>query len=152
MTQTWAYVSTLRDRLKNTLKPMKWNICHFSLDPLPPLRNEIPSYVWLHSMMVNTSPVRCKPIFFGKSEIVTMKSPTPPPPQWKIFHFIGFKVFLRRSLSCLLSRDYCSIIRSSSESNTSAQCTESQTDMLGRLYFPHVSGVSGPKGIRPFNV
>ena len=27
---------SLRDRLKNTLKPMKWNIFHFSLDPLPP--------------------------------------------------------------------------------------------------------------------
>ena len=26
----------VRDRLKNTLKPMKWNIFHFSLDPLPP--------------------------------------------------------------------------------------------------------------------
>ena len=45
------------------LKPMKWNIFHFSLDPLPPLRSEIPSYFWLHSMMVNTS---LKPIFFEK--------------------------------------------------------------------------------------
>ena len=58
---------------------MKWNIFHFSLDPLPPLRSEIPSYFWLHYMMVNTSPVRCKPIFFWRSEIVTMKSPTPFP-------------------------------------------------------------------------
>ena len=53
---------------------MKWNIFHFSLDPLPPLRSEIPSYFWLHSMMVNTS---MKPFFL--SEIVTMKSPTPSP-------------------------------------------------------------------------
>ena len=67
--------SYLRDRLKNTLKPMKWNIFHFSLDP-PPLRNEIPSYCWLHSMMVNTSP---EANFCWKSEIVTMKSPTPSP-------------------------------------------------------------------------
>ena len=54
----------LRYRLKNTLKPMKWNIFHFSLDPLPPpLRSEIPSYIWLHSMTVNTS---MKPIYFEK--------------------------------------------------------------------------------------
>ena len=65
----------VRDRLKNTLKPMKWNIFHFSLDP-PPLRSEIPLYFWLHSMMVNTS---MKPILFWKSEIVTMKLPTPSP-------------------------------------------------------------------------
>ena len=72
-----SFHTGLRDRLKNTLKPMKWNIFHFSLDPLPPLRSEIPSYFWLHSMMVNTS---MKPFFFWKSEKVTMKSPTPPPP------------------------------------------------------------------------
>ena len=53
---------------------------YFSLlpwPPPPPLRSEIPSYFWVHSMMVNTSPEANS---FWKSEIVTMKSPTPPPP------------------------------------------------------------------------
>ena len=53
----------------------QWSEIFFTspLTPSPPLRSEIPSYFWLHSMMVNRS---MKPFFFWKSEIVTMKSPT----------------------------------------------------------------------------
>ena len=69
---------------------MKWKIFHFSLDPLLPLRSEVPSYFWLHSMMVNTSPeANC----FWKSEILTMKSPTPSPPSEKYFTSLASRYF-----------------------------------------------------------
>ena len=75
------------------------------LTPSPPLRSEIPSYFWLHSMMVNTMQSLSDFIeklyeanFFWKSEIVTMKSPTPsppppPPPSEKYFTSLASRYF-----------------------------------------------------------
>ena len=66
----------------------QWSEIFFTspLTPSPhPLRSEIPSYFWLHSMMVNTS---MKPFFLKKwNSDHEIAYPL------KIFHFIGFKVF-----------------------------------------------------------
>ena len=68
--------TVIRDRLKNTLKPMKWNIFHFSLDPLPPSRK------WNSVLLLASfydGKHKHEANFFWKSEIVTMKSLPPPP-------------------------------------------------------------------------
>ena len=61
---------------------MKWNIFHFSLDPLPP------SQKWNSVLLLASfydGKHKHEANFVWKSEIVTMKSPTPSPPGEKYF-------------------------------------------------------------------
>ena len=92
VSQIFIPLMRFRDRLKNTLKPMKWNIFHFSLDPLPP------SQKWNSVLLLASffdGKHKHEANFFWKSEIVTMKSPTPssPPPSEKYFTSLASRYF-----------------------------------------------------------